>query len=1037
MIAEKGLSKFLVFCTLLVFCGTVIAQQSSVHQGTPIGIWRTYRYVDGLASNTVTAMLQAEDGALWFGTWEGVSRFDGSRWENYTKQDGFAGNGVHTLVRGRDGSIWAVGNSGVNRYQDGKWQGSAETREHEWRGVVALLQDNEGALWVGTWRGLRRYSREGEEPDVRTTKIRPPGGIPRGGVTALLEDRSGILWVGTMNGLLRFDGANWQSYTRREGFPGRHVLALLESQDGTLWIGTRGNGVVHFDGGEWTAFTKEDGLADDTVYSLLQDTTGALWFGTDNGGVSRFDGTHWRTYTMDDGLASNSVRTLLQDKEGTLWFGTLGGGVSCLDTTSWVVYTQNDGLPSNRVSAIMQDKEGSMWLGGFGGVVRFQEQTWQPFQLPRGPRGADVAAILQDASGALWFGKEWDGLAKFDGKQWSQYNRRNGFAGERVSAMLQDQQDSIWVATQSMRPEGVGVSHFDGIQWHNYGQKDGLASNAVSAIFEDREGVLWFGTGSPVHAGNGVSCFDGSTWRGYTQEDGLGGNTVLAVHQDMSGALWFGTYGDGVSRFDGEAWQVYTTEDGLGSDYVSAITHDDNGTLWFGTFDGGLSRFDGRFFQTLDSRDGLPNDTVTCLYTDQHSTVWAGTLGGGAIHFRRPSPSELPFRVAKLVADDNVYEEFGEPLQLPGGVKRVGFTCRAISFRTRPRRMLYAYQLVGEDSGWQRPTHDPQVEYFGLKPGAYTFQVQAIDRDLNYSLINEVEFQIPNLWHQTTLFLGLAVGGSASLLLLFAVQAAALVKRRRQVQAYQLAAVQEIQDAREMQLSLLPKQVPDVPGFDIAALCEPAAEVGGDYFTYLWLDDMQTLLGIVLIDVTGHGMKAAATTFLANGMLRLESQSGSSPDEIMAKMHRSLQELLPKRAFVVMSFTLIDLSHRTLTYFSAGQPDPILLHSGRPVQFPVQHSAPLGSSLHAGCVGTATQLEPGDVVLLFSDGLPEAINADEETYGSSHLVSLAESLAGKSESSQSWVDAIRSDVRSFTAPSEPDDDMTVVVLRLERESPPA
>jgi serine phosphatase RsbU (regulator of sigma subunit) len=241
---------------------------------------------------------------------------------------------------------------------------------------------------------------------------------------------------------------------------------------------------------------------------------------------------------------------------------------------------------------------------------------------------------------------------------------------------------------------------------------------------------------------------------------------------------------------------------------------------------------------------------------------------------------------------------------------------------------------------------------------------------------------------------------------------------------------QEMEDAREMQLSLLPKNSPQIEGFDIAGVCEPATEVGGDYFTYIWMDKEKTKLGIILIDVTGHGMKAATTTFLASGMLQSEIKNSSSPGEIMSNMHYSLQEILSKNAFIAMSFALIDTNQKSLTHFNAGLPTPILIRDGRFAELDIQSDVPLGCHLPANYVGTSVPLLPGDVLLFHSDGLSEAENFQENMYAYTKMEPLLNSLATQPQNAQAWLDALTTDVRTFTESREPEDDLTVVVVRV-------
>ncbi|MBI1924391.1 SpoIIE family protein phosphatase [Candidatus Poribacteria bacterium] len=241
----------------------------------------------------------------------------------------------------------------------------------------------------------------------------------------------------------------------------------------------------------------------------------------------------------------------------------------------------------------------------------------------------------------------------------------------------------------------------------------------------------------------------------------------------------------------------------------------------------------------------------------------------------------------------------------------------------------------------------------------------------------------------------------------------------------------ELKEARDMQMSLLPTSPPQIKGFDIAAICEPATDVGGDYFTYLWLDDAKTQLGVVLIDVVGHGMKAATTTFIAKGILQSESRGTQSPKEILTKMHISLKETLPKRSFVATAFAQINLRNRTLMHFNAGLPEPILFRRGKPIGLPILSATPLGCPLRAKYEAIPVPLLSGDVLLFFSDGLVEAMDTEDQMYETQRLWQQLSSLFAGEKRAQAWVETLERDVRAFVAPNELDDDLTVVVVKVQ------
>ena len=1063
---------------------SVNAQQLGTDGSRRTGVWKTYRYVDGLADNTVTAILEAKDGAIWFGTFGGVSRFDGKNWRTYTVRHGLADNTIHALLQDRTGAIWAATHNGVSRLDGEEWHSYTKADGLIDDDVNTLIEDRSGVIWAGTWEGISRF-------DGKTWRIFDQPKVHRRirAVTAIMEDQSGAVWVGGLGGVHRYERVEGENYTRTKHIPIPRVTAIMQDAEGAIWVGSIGRGVAQFDGESGTLYTEQgiepirgsrdnpsdqsvrpnrtgenpqsgrserrrrfrgrrqlfgwqeapeaaatqtqnsestDALADNTVLALLQDDAGELWFGTEDGGVSWYDGSQWQAYTTADGLGSNTIYAILQDKEGAIWFGTLGGGVSRLDRSSWIAYTQREGLSSNKVSRILQDEQGHMWFGTLGGSIsRYDGENWQTYTSRNPLEFNPVSVIFGDKAGAMWVGRHRGGVSRFDGQEWKIYSRRYGFGVNGVSDIFQDREGAMWFATGSPMQPGDGVKWFDGENWKTFTQEDGLASNTVSSIFQDREGAIWFGTGNQSERGRGVSRYHGERWETYTQA----GYTVLSVFEDREGAMWFGTDGNGVSWYDGAGWARYTTQDGLGSNHVSDILQDTEGVMWFGTTNGGLSRYDGRTFQTIDSRDGLVNDTVTCLYIDRSGSVWFGTLGGGAIRFMHPKKVQPPVAITRVEADGQSYKP-DKPIKLPANVKQVVFRFHATSFRTRPGGMRYTYQLIGHDADWQTPTEREEKDYLNLEPGDYTFQVQAIDRDLNYSDFTSVRITVPIAFYKTAGFL--VPVGSVGVLLLGTLVAltTAFINHRRRISEYQQAVRQELQDARDVQKSLLPERPPEIEEFDIAGICKPATEVGGDYFTYLWLDDQNTQFGIVLIDVAGHGMKAAATTFLANGMLQSEIQHGQSPDKTMEKMHHALKGVLPRRTFVALSFALLDLEDKTLTHFNAGLPEPICLRDGKVVDLEFHNGVPLGSLTASKYVGTRFSLRAGDVLLFFSDGLPEARDAQEQLYEETRMVPLLESLAGQNLSAQAWVEAILAEVEEFTRPAEPTDDMTLVVAKV-------
>jgi signal transduction histidine kinase len=309
---------------------------------------------------------------------------------------------------------------------------------------------------------------------------------------------------------------------------------------------------------------------------------------------------------------------------------------------------------------------------------------------------------------------------------------------------------------------------------------------------EDREGHLWFGT-----RGGGVSRYDGQDFTTFTTKNGLAHNAVLSILEDQEGHLWFGTIG-GVSRYDGEEFTTFTTKNGLAHNNLRSMLEDREGHLWFGTDGGVASRYDGQVFQTLTHQDGLTGQSVRSILQDQEGTIWFATYNG-VTRYRPPPPSPPPIHIDAVVADRR-YAGASE-LALPSSTGLVTFEFHGMSFKTRPAGMVYRYHLAGYDKAW-KATNARHVEYQDLPRGTYTFEVEAVDRDLVHS-----EAPATMTLHVHLPYERIAWISALSIALLLAVwQAGRIVQRDRRLQE----ANRQIQEANHRKSDFLARMSHDL-----------------------------------------------------------------------------------------------------------------------------------------------------------------------------------------------------------------------------------
>ena len=546
---------------------------------------------------------------------------------------------------------------------------------------------------------------------------------------SILEDRRGALWFGTIGGgVSRYDGEGFTTFTTADGLAHNWVWPMVEDREGRLWLGTW-KGLCRYDGAGrsdregFTTFTTADGLAENRVISLLEDRDGQLWLGGDSGGITQYDGKRFHPFAPEDCPSLTKALTLLQDREGQLWLGGVGG-LSRHMSRTLATFTHRDGLAEHCVLSILRDRRGVLWCGTLQGVYRYEQGRFVRF----GEVGeATVKTILEDRQGRLWFGT-FSGLYRYDGEETVAFGKADGLPSLAVSAALVDRRDRLWLATGvGYQTKGEwGVSRCDGETFLTLTARDGLPGTQIMAMAEDRAGRLWFGSD------DGACWYDGRRMVRFTTADGLAHDAVFSLLTERSGAVWLGSWGGGVSRFDGQRFATFSTRDGLADDHVFCMMEDRRGHLWFGTT-GGISRYDGTVFQSLTQRDGLAHDQVHDMLEDEDGAVWIGTQGGITCYRSQSAPPRV--RLTDVVAD----RRYGVPeeVQLPEAHGLLAFEFQGRSFTTAQNRMAYVVRLAGCEEDW-KPVYAGRVEYHRLPVGAYTFQVRAVDRDLNYSEPAEV-----------------------------------------------------------------------------------------------------------------------------------------------------------------------------------------------------------------------------------------------------------------------------------------------------------
>ena len=738
-----------------------------------MGTWKTYSIDHGLPSLRIEHIAEDREGYIWFATLDnGASRFDGDEFQTFTQQDGLCSNRVFFIYRDRQERLWFATINGVCWY-DGTSFHHLEDDGILGRSVEFLYEDRQGRIWCGGVGTLGYYDGTAFHdliPLYLQHYQQPPSPQWPNRCRGIAQDPAGHLWFG-FDYLIRFDGESFHRYEEEEGFPQAHVSYVL-SQDhtGKVWIGLpRNREILHYYANGAFQSVQADRVGG--LRKIQCDREGRAWFCTSRE-VLYQDGDGFSRFTPTDGLPHFIVKAVFHDCEDRFWFATWGG-VGVYDAHSISVFDFSAKRPENtgEVSQIVQDRQGDIWIGYASpglrpdpqSVGRFKGEHFVFVETEYGNDIGDCFAIYEDLDGDLWFSGH-EGLFRYDGQKLKEREPIACLSGRSVSAIAQDREGQFLFGCWENGPRTnkrlytspLKIVYQRDEQFQTIFVEDDKKTSCsrIGTVIATRNNELYFHLTSSysLASGPGLARWhpdDGLKFYGIA--DGLIDNNITDLLLDRHENLWIAT-ANGLSHFDGSTFRTFTTEDGLPSNHIRCLFEDRRGHLWLGTH-GGVVHYDGRLFQTINS----PHIGLVCrILEGRDGTFWFGTVLGSVIRYRlRQTPPRI--RLLQVIADQ-VYENLAEEVILSTTDQQVIFEYKGMSFSTHPRDMLYVYRLRGYDLDWCSATREWQACYQNLPPGDYTFQVRAIDRDLNYSETAQAQLAVKPDAHIKTLSAALCGG---------------------------------------------------------------------------------------------------------------------------------------------------------------------------------------------------------------------------------------------------------------------------------------
>ena len=709
------------------------------------GTWSQITYTDGMQSNYTMSSLIDNDNKIWFGSYTGISIYDGQEIKNINQHNGLPQKPIMRIFQDSKGRVWAGAahpqwrnDGGLTLFKNNSIEKVYnETDGLTYKSITSIDQDINGNLLVGGNGGFTIY----KEGAFKTFNAKD--GIPFGYVNTMMVEGTNI-WLGTLDGLVLYNGKKFRVYTEDDGLSHPWINAIRKGPNGKIWVGTN-SGLSIFDGSKFLGLWSIDGLPNNQVNDIYFDNSGNAIIST-SGGVMKYNGKTFVRLNPKSGnynFELNSGQEISRTKDGIYWFTDWSGaGVVKYDPRSIINTTQSDSFPQVPINDIKVDKNRNLWIAtqGEGLIQLSNNKIINQLKIDDGLRSNNLSSIDIDLFGNIWIATN-SGLSKYDGRTIHTYTKDDGLPTNQIKSLITDDRGFVWFTSFS------GLTRFDGKEAITYNEDQGLTKERIWGMSIAKGGpddLIVIGIQN-----FGLSIFNGKTFRNYTSEDGLQDNRITCTDVDSDGNIWIGTDGSGVVRFDGKSFVQFTRKDGVANPEIWNIYIDDYDKVWIGTYGGGVGVFDGETWGTLDKRDGLVGNGISALTSFGNNVYWFGSGDGFGLSEYRPTSSPGFARIKEIVTSNDRYLIKSDADKLPESItnNRLSFIVNAANYNTHKDKQKFRYRIKEVSENWSSPSMNPIFEWVPKNAGNYTFEVQSIDRDLNYSKPVKASFTVLSPWY--------------------------------------------------------------------------------------------------------------------------------------------------------------------------------------------------------------------------------------------------------------------------------------------------